>query len=265
MRRAGRGAGDDDPAPVRGPDRLAERACRRRRRELQLVAAGHEDARSCPTRLRGAPRRPGRRRPRGVSGRTATTSAAPSAAEERVVDVDDLLAERGGGGDHGDPRVRRRRRRRTKSREDRRLAQLVLRAADDHELSVGHDREASAVRVVTAHRAARGTTGDRPLVVATPRPRRWARPTTSARSTDRGRRDAAAAGRVVWPARGCRRTLAAGVSGAARTRADLGAIAAGAGLGRWRPDVDRALYAAGTGERAGPAAGRWTTPRARSC
>ena len=47
----------------------------------------------------------GRARPRELSGRTATTSAAPSLTEERVVHLDDLGTQRGGGRDDGDAGV----------------------------------------------------------------------------------------------------------------------------------------------------------------
>src|SRR5262249_31752783 len=61
----------------------------------------------------------------------------PLGMEDRVVEVDDLLTEAGRGGDHGDPGVGATRGRH-ELLEDPTLAELVLRAADDHEWSPGH-------------------------------------------------------------------------------------------------------------------------------
>ena len=88
-------------AAVRGrPDRLAERGPVDDRRQLELVAAGHEDAgdvveQGDERRVVGV---------LAVLGSYADDLGARRAAEQRGVDLDDLGAERGGGRDHGDPR-----------------------------------------------------------------------------------------------------------------------------------------------------------------
>ena len=72
------------------------------RRQLELVAAGHEDAGRPVERSDVL----GDRACARSSGRTPKTSAAPSLREQGVVDLDDLRAQRGGGRDHRDPGLR---------------------------------------------------------------------------------------------------------------------------------------------------------------
>ena len=96
------GSADDDPTPVGGRDRVAERCAVDDCGELELVAAGHEDA--------------GHVVEQADEGRVVGVLAAlracgedvlrPEPAEEGVVHLDDLGTERGRGGDDRDLGVR---------------------------------------------------------------------------------------------------------------------------------------------------------------
>ncbi len=96
--RAGAGAADHDAAAVGGLDRLAERGAVDDRGQLELVAAGHEDAGHVVEQADHL----------GVLGLLAALGPCgddvgrAELAEQRVVHLDDLGAERAGGGDDRD-------------------------------------------------------------------------------------------------------------------------------------------------------------------
>ena len=142
------GAADHGTAGVGPHDRVADGRAADDRGELELVATGHEHAGGSVD--LGHQR--GVLRVAAALGAAGAHVAGTQLAEQRVVHLDDLVAEAGGGRDHHDPRpgltaggheVA----------EDGAVAELVLRAADDHQPTAGvrrgrgrvggfrHDRE----------------------------------------------------------------------------------------------------------------------------
>ena len=163
-RGAGGRAGDDRAVPEALEDRVGQARPADRRRQPQLVAAGQEDAGRVADRERRASRRwPAAGSSRGAAGPCAT----PSSLKTAPVALAGLEPERRGGADDGDRRVRAAGERDEAAQDDP-VADLVLRAADDDDGSVGHGRWRSLIalrqRIADGRRARDAGDASRPDV-----------------------------------------------------------------------------------------------------
>ena len=218
-------------------DRVAERGAADDRGQLELVAAGHEDAggarRAAPTSVGVV------RRPRGSRGRTGDDlgGARARGTARRTPRRPRGRARRRS----GSPRSGRRRRRcaATKSLRMVRLRELVLGAADDHEGSPGHDREASGCHSGPVQRQPRQLVVMRHAKAEAAGPSDRERELTDARARRRGRGRAAG-----WPRRASARRTRWSPPPPAPGRPGRPS-AGGRRAGPSSRDVDQGLYAAG--------------------